>query len=82
MSGRPQNDAMVREQVLRALQRHAEIDASQIEVAVQDGQVTLSGEVPGFAQRHIAENATWAARGVTDVVDRITVEPRRVPASA
>jgi osmotically-inducible protein OsmY len=66
----------VREQVLRALHRHVELDATAIAVDVDDGRVTLSGHVPGFSQRRIAENAAWSARGVYDVVDRLQVSPR------
>ena len=71
----PSSAEAVRDQVLRALQRHSEIDATRIEVAVADGCVTLGGSVPSFAQRRIAENAAWAARGVTEVVDHVRVEP-------
>ena len=73
----PSSAEAMREQVLRALQRHSEIDASQIEVAVEGGCVTLGGSVPSFAQRRIAENAAWSARGVSDVVDHVRVEPIR-----
>ncbi len=69
----PATTAEIREQVLRALHRHAELDASAIEVAIEDGRVTLSGDVPSFTQRRIAENAAWSARGVSDVVDRMQV---------
>lgn len=73
----PADDATVRAQVLRALERHAEIDVSHITVAVDGGRVTLTGTVPGFAQRHIAENAAWSARGVIEVIDHVRVEPRK-----
>lgn len=76
----PAAEAEIHEQVLRALHRHAELDASGIEVAVEDGRVTLSGTVPGFSQRRIAETAAWSARGVSDVIDRMrVVRPRRRP---
>jgi osmotically-inducible protein OsmY len=66
--------AGTRENVLRALRRHAELDASAIEVEVADGRVTLSGHVPTFTQRHIAENAAWAAQGVNEVIDNLRVD--------
>ncbi|MDA8248855.1 MAG: BON domain-containing protein [Rhodospirillales bacterium] len=71
----------VHEQVLRALRRHAEIDASGIAVEVQGGCVTLTGHVPSFAQRRIAETAAWSARGVTDVIDHVRVESARTSAA-
>lgn len=73
----PSSAEAMRVQMVRALQRHAEIDASRIEVSVEGGRVTLGGSVPSFVQRRIAENAAWAARGVTDVVDHVRVEPMR-----
>ena len=79
----PAADEEIREKVLRALHRHAELDASGIEIAVAGGCVTLSGSVPGFGQRRTAENAAWSARGVSEVVDRMRVvrPPRPRPAS-
>jgi osmotically-inducible protein OsmY len=74
--------ADLHERVLRALHRHAELDATGIAVEAKDGTVTLSGTVPGFSQRHIAENAAWAVHGVGDVIDRLTVAHARRPSVA
>lgn len=73
----PATAVEVRENVLRALSHHTEIDATAIEVEVEGGRVTLSGSVPSFAQRRIAENAAWSARGVNDVVDRLRIDAGR-----
>jgi len=70
---RAQSAAHLHEKVVRALARHSELDSSAITVDVRDNQVTLSGTVPSFVQRRIAENAAWAAPGVYDVVDRLHV---------
>jgi osmotically-inducible protein OsmY len=56
-----------------ALRRNAEFDASRIAVDVAQGKVTLSGVVRSVAEREDAERAVWAAPGVTDVEDRLTV---------
>jgi osmotically-inducible protein OsmY len=72
---RPANVAAgLRAKVGRALQRHSELDASRIVVEVQEHQVKLTGTVPSFMQRRIAENAAWAAPGVTEVEDLLTIQ--------
>jgi osmotically-inducible protein OsmY len=39
------------------------------------GKVVLSGNVRSWAERHEAERAAWAAPGVSQVDDPITVVP-------
>jgi osmotically-inducible protein OsmY len=58
-----------------ALKRSAEVDARRINVTAQGGKVILSGHVRSWAERQEAERATWAAPGVTQVDDRLTVVP-------
>jgi osmotically-inducible protein OsmY len=77
----PATNAEVRAGVLRALRRHPELDASAVAVAVDNGGVTLSGHVPGFGQRRIAENAAWSVRGVNEVIDRLHVGAASEPAT-
>lgn len=56
-----------------ALKRSAEIDARRIWVETRNGTVILHGKVRSWAEREEAEDAAWAAPGVTDVDNRITV---------
>lgn len=56
-----------------AFKRNAEIDSSQITVETTDSKVTLKGKVRSWAERRDAENAAWAAPGVTQVDDRLAV---------
>lgn len=58
-----------------ALHRSAAFDAHRITVGIDGGKVTLSGTVNSWAERSAAEGAVWAAPGVTQVEDRIIVEP-------
>ena len=60
--------------IKEALRRQAELDAARIEVEAHDGTVTLRGAVHSWAERRQAENAAWAAPGVTRVEDRIAVQ--------
>jgi len=58
-----------------ALRRSAEIDARRITVSTQDGAVHLYGNVRSWFERAEAEEAAWAAPGVSEVVDHLTVVP-------
>jgi osmotically-inducible protein OsmY len=61
--------------IRRALTRDAQVEASQIQVRVEGGHITLSGKARSFAERHAAEEAAWRARGVTDVTNTIVIQP-------
>jgi osmotically-inducible protein OsmY len=67
--------ADVKAKILGAFQRSAVIDARQIQVELRDGQAILRGRVRSWAERDTAEQAAWAAPGVTSVVDLLTIEP-------
>ena len=47
--------------------------AQQIRIAVQDGSVTLEGDVHDWSERAAAEKAVWAISGVTKVDSRIRI---------
>ena len=63
----------VREKIESALKRHAEIDSKRIQVSASDGKVTLRGSVRSWMERDDAERAAWAAPGVRQVEDLITI---------
>jgi osmotically-inducible protein OsmY len=65
----------VQSKIEAAFRRSAEIDARRINVSVQDGRITLTGNVHTWAERREAERAAWAAPGVTLVEDRLAVIP-------
>jgi osmotically-inducible protein OsmY len=65
----------VREQIEKALRRSAEVDASRISIETSGSTVVLRGKVHAWYERNIAENAAWAAPGVTGVEDYIQIEP-------
>lgn len=66
--------ANVRRHIEEALHRNATLEASNIQIAVSDGRVTLSGHVKHQDEREMAERAAWSAPGVKDVEDRITLD--------
>jgi osmotically-inducible protein OsmY len=65
--------ADIKSKIEAALKRYALLDAQYIKVQADGGKVTLSGNVTSWAERDEAEDAAWAAPGVTDVVNNITI---------
>lgn len=63
----------IREDVCDALCQDPELDASDIEVSVEDGEVTLSGSVRSRAQKRHAEDLAERCAGVEDVHNRLKV---------
>jgi osmotically-inducible protein OsmY len=57
----------------KALKRSAEVDARRIWVETDDGRVVLHGNVRSWLERREAEDAAWAAPGVTSVENKISV---------
>jgi osmotically-inducible protein OsmY len=64
----------VRGKIEAALKRHAEVEARDIRVTVQDNsEVLLEGEVQSWDEKVAVENAAWSAPGVKNVRDRLVV---------
>lgn len=65
-------------QVRAALERESRINLHHfpIHVALQDGALTLEGEVENIAARKLALRIAEDLPGVTRVVDRLTLSPR------
>ena len=63
--------AETKAQIIAALARHAPGFAQHVEVGIDDGQVTLTGQVLTPAERRSAEQTAWFAPGVTAVDNQV-----------
>lgn len=70
-------DARIEEEVVQRLEDAEWVDATDIEVEVADGVVTLGGEVETRAERRAAEDITAEVAGVVDVINRLRARQRR-----
>lgn len=69
------NPGDVRAKIEDAFRRSAEIDARRVAVTAENGKIILTGNVRSWAERQEAERAAWAAPGVTQVEDRLSITP-------
>lgn len=63
----------VKSDIEAALKRRAAAAAQTISVAVQGGDVTLSGIVHSWAERDLATRSAWGSAGVRKVVDKMNL---------
>lgn len=73
---RPQggrSDAQIADDVRAALMRDPYVERYEVEVAVHDGRVVLSGAVDNHVERVQADAVTSRVEGVTTVVNRLDV---------
>jgi len=63
----------VKKKIQAALHRQAQRDANAISIDIEGGSVTLGGTVDSWSERMAARNAAWAAPGVQNVVDNLSV---------
>jgi osmotically-inducible protein OsmY len=63
----------VRQKIMNALKRNAEVEADNIRVVVDNDKVILEGTVRARYERNLAERAAWSAPGIKDVEDRLSI---------
>ncbi|SFQ59945.1 BON domain-containing protein [Variovorax sp. OK605] len=76
------SDLQLRHEVFGQLNWDPAVNASDVDVRVKDGVVTLRGEVTCEAQREAAERAARRSEGLTTLVNRLTVRASRELARA
>jgi hypothetical protein len=71
--GYKRSDERIREDVCERLTDHHEVDASEIEVSVEAGEVTLKGMVSARRDKLMAEHIAEGVSGVIDIHNQIRV---------
>jgi len=72
--GFKRSDDRIREDINCRLTDDGYVDASQIEVTVTDGEVTLTGTVPDKSSKRRAEDISELVSGVSNVENRLRVK--------
>lgn len=68
------SDDSIVDELIGRMTDHERLDATEILVNVENGVVTLTGEVPERRMKHLAEDLADAVRGVRDIENRIRVD--------
>lgn len=68
-------DARIKEDVDDQLHDHAWLDARDVDVTVNQGEVTLAGTVATRQDKRLAEELVDTVPGVIDVHNRLTIGP-------
>jgi hypothetical protein len=72
--GYKRSDDRIREDISERLEDHPSVDASGIEVTVNDGIVTLTGTTDDRGSKRLAEDVADRVRGVKDVNNQLRVQ--------
>jgi hypothetical protein len=73
--GYRRSDDRILEEICERLTDHPSIDASDIEVRVADGDVTLTGQVESRTVKHLTENMVETVSGVKEVHNQLRITP-------
>ncbi len=67
------NDKLIAEDIEAALERNLYVNAEDVTVKVENGEVTLTGSVPNWHARGKAYDVAAYTLGVKDVHDYLTI---------
>lgn len=76
--GYQRSDERIFEDVCERLTRHDQIDARNMEVKVEKGEVILSGTVDSRQTKRMAEDVADQVQGVKDVRNELKIQPRQM----
>jgi osmotically-inducible protein OsmY len=63
----------LKNKIVKALHRHAQIEANHVEVIAKDDMVTITGHVDTYFEKELIEKTVWAAPGVHKVIDKLVI---------
>jgi hypothetical protein len=72
--GYRRSDERIREDVCERFAQHGQLDPSDVEVAVRDGEVLLTGSVATRSQKRLAEDIADRVFGVVEVQNHLHVQ--------
>ena len=73
--GYKRSDERIKEEICEEMTRDPDLDASEIEIRVQDGEITLTGAVRDRHAKRLAEDISESASGVKEVNNQLRVRP-------
>jgi osmotically-inducible protein OsmY len=68
----------VKSRISSALHRTATIDAERISVDIVGNKAILRGKVRSYAEKEDAEDAAWAAAGISSVDNYLEIVPEEI----
>ena len=77
--GYTRSDERIREAACEALTDDDQVDATDMEIVVHDGEVTLSGIADDRHAKRLAEDCVWRVTGVRDVQNQLRLRPQGNP---
>jgi osmotically-inducible protein OsmY len=80
LAGAPRDDSDIATAIAHVLENNVQVPEGRVHARVQNGWVTLDGEVDYEYQRHEVERMVRQVRGVVGVANTITVKPPVSPA--
>ncbi len=75
--GYVRSDERIYEEVCDRLTLHGQLDASDVNVEVKEGEVTLTGTVQNRSAKRLAEDISDSVSGVRDVHNRLQLRSRQ-----
>ena len=75
------DNSHLHDEIRKLLTHDEQIDASEVEVSVVDGDVLLTGTVETLDLKHLAEDIAFRVSGVLDVTNQLRVGPLGVTAT-
>jgi osmotically-inducible protein OsmY len=81
LPGAPRDDSGIATAIAHVLENNVQIPEGRVHARVEDGWVTLDGEVDYEFQRQEVERMVRQIRGVIGVTDNITIRPPASPGS-
>jgi osmotically-inducible protein OsmY len=77
--GYQRSSQRIEEDVCERLSQHGLLDASDIQVKIADGEVTLTGTVGSRQEKRMAEDALDSISGIKDVHNQLRVQHEQTP---